>query len=92
MASIDADLINERIEVLCIFNIGASEQDYCFPRKIKHRGKTVEFTELGLHHPTTKGNRMVHIFDMSDGLANYRIELDAERLVWTLISKVVVDD
>ena len=58
MASIDADLINERIEVLCIFNIGASEQDYCFPRKIKHRGKTVEFTEL----------------------------------VWTLISKVVVDD
>jgi hypothetical protein len=91
MSSVEADMINERIEVLCVFSDSSSEQGYCFPRKIKYRGRTIEFTELGLRHPTTKGNRMVHIFDMSDGLALYRLEFDAERLVWTLVSKVVVD-
>jgi len=91
MAEIDAEEIGERIEVLCVFNSDGSEQNYCFPRKIKHKGRTIEFSELGLRHPTTKGNRMVHIFDMSDGLASYRIELDAERLVWTLISRIIVD-
>jgi hypothetical protein len=91
VAKIDADIIGERIEVLCVFNDSGSEQNYCFPRKIKYRGRTIEFSELGLRHPTTKGKRMVHIFDMSDGLAMYRLEFDAERLVWTLISKVFVE-
>lgn len=91
MTEIDAELINERIEVLCVFNEGSSEQYYCFPRKMKYKNRTIEFTELGLRHPTVKGNRMVHIFDMSDGLASYRLEFDAERLVWTLIHKIMVD-
>jgi hypothetical protein len=91
VTKIDAETIDERIEVLCVFNNAGSEQQYCFPRKIKYKGRTIEFNELGLRHPTTRGNRMVHIFDMSDGLALYRLEFDAERLVWTLISKVMVE-
>jgi hypothetical protein len=29
---------------------------------------------------------MVHVFDMSDGTHDYRLEFDAERLTWTLVS------
>jgi len=28
---------------------------------------------------------MIHAFNMSDGVNDYRIEFDAERLIWTLI-------
>jgi hypothetical protein len=31
-----------------------------------------------------QGKRMLHVFDVTDGMADYRIELDAERLVWHL--------
>ena len=27
---------------------------------------------------------MVHVFDMTDGETDYRLEFDAERLTWTL--------
>jgi hypothetical protein len=29
---------------------------------------------------------MVHIFDMTDGTADYRLEFDAQALTWTLVS------
>lgn len=51
-----------------------------------YKGKEYDFTELGLKHPTSKGKRMIHVFDMSDGLADYRLEFDAEGLTWTLVS------
>ncbi|USN96722.1 MAG: hypothetical protein H6797_00785 [Candidatus Nomurabacteria bacterium] len=41
-------------------------------------------TEIGLRHPGMKGRRTVHIFDVTDGQADYRLELDSERLTWML--------
>lgn len=57
----------------------------CFPKRMECQGKVVEFSETGLRHPTKAGQRMVHVFDMTDGSADYRLEFDAERLTWTLI-------
>jgi len=51
---------------------------------MKYRGQVIDFTELGLRHPTSKGTRMIHVFDMSDGVNDYRLEFDAEGLTWTL--------
>ncbi len=31
---------------------------------------------------------MIHVFDMSDGTNDYRLEFDAERLTWTLVSMI----
>jgi len=31
-----------------------------------------------------KGKRMVHIFDVTDGQADYRLEFDAQQLTWHL--------
>jgi hypothetical protein len=29
---------------------------------------------------------MIHVFDMTDGTADYRLEFDAEALTWTLVA------
>jgi len=68
-----------------IFYADASEQAICVPWKMRYRGREIIFTRLGMRHPTEKGKRMIHAFNMSDGVNDYRIELDAERLTWTLV-------
>ena len=79
-------LINQRVEVITVFRHGTNSLLLCFPAKMKYKNQLIEFTELGLRHPTSKGKRMVHIFDMSDGINDYRLEFDAEGLTWTLIA------
>jgi hypothetical protein len=78
--------INERIEVIVTFHQVAGDRLVCYPRKMRWREQEVEFTVLGMRHPTTKGQRMMHVFDMTDGSNDYRLEFDAERLTWTLIA------
>jgi hypothetical protein len=31
---------------------------------------------------------MIHVFDVSDGSNDYRLEHDAERLTWTLVAMI----
>lgn len=77
--------LNERVEVVTIFRTGVNTSQICMPAKMRYKGREIVFTELGLRHPTSKGQRMVHVFDMSDGAADYRLEFDAEQLTWTLV-------
>jgi hypothetical protein len=80
--------INTRVDVVPIFRANATELMACVPWKMKYGVHEIVFTKFGMRHPTSKGKRMVHIFDMSDGANDYRLEFDAERLIWTLISMV----
>ena len=80
--------INELVPMVPIFKPDASEILRCYPYKMKYRNQEIEFTIFGMRHPTAKGKRMIHVFDMSDGINDYRIEFDAERLLWTLVSMV----
>ena len=77
--------INEVVDIVPIYRGHASDQLKCVPWKMVYRGREIEFTKLGMRHPTEKGKRMIHAFNMTDGVNDYRIELDAERLIWTLI-------
>jgi len=78
----DELILNERIKVLAIFSDGLNP---CRPIRFKRlNGREVDVTEIGLVHPTTKGVRMVHVFDITDGQADYRLEFDAEHLTWYL--------
>ena len=78
----DETFLNERIKVIATFGDGLNP---CKPLKFKRpNGREIEITEIGLRHPTTQGNRMVHVFDVTDNQADYRIELDAEQLTWRL--------
>jgi hypothetical protein len=78
----DELFLNERIEVIATFGSGLNP---CKPIKFKRKnGREIIITEIGLRHPGMKGRRTVHIFDVTDGEADYRIELDSERLTWRL--------
>ena len=78
----DEVFLNEQVEVVVVFRPGRT---MCEPVKFRRKnGRVVEITEIGLRHPVMQGKRMVHIFDVTDGGADYRLEFDAEHLTWKL--------
>lgn len=78
----DELFLNERVEVITMFGDGLS---ICKPVRFRRQsGRVVEVTEVGLRHPAVKGARTIHVFDVTDGGADYRLEFDAERLTWYL--------
>jgi len=77
-------LVNERVDVYVVYRKTGGTNQIAFPQKMKYGNKVITFTELGMRHPTEQGKRMIHVFDMSDGSNDYRLEFDAERLVWML--------
>ena len=78
----DELFLNERIEVIATFGSGLNP---CTPVKFRRSsGREVVVREIGLRHPTMKGRRTVHVFDVTDGAADYRLELDSEHLTWSL--------
>lgn len=78
----DEYILNERVDVVATFGVGLNP---CVPRKFKRaKGREVVITEIGLRHPTVQGRRTIHVFDVTDGGADYRLEFDSERLTWRL--------
>lgn len=84
-------VINERVDVVVIFYACTQETALCMPWKMKYKNQEIVFTKLGMRHPTAKGKRMIHVFDMSDGTNDYRLEFDAQGLTWALISMIEGD-
>ncbi|HCH34886.1 MAG: hypothetical protein UY35_C0026G0006 [Candidatus Saccharibacteria bacterium GW2011_GWC2_48_9] len=80
--------INERVDIVPIFHADAPERLVCVPWKMRFRNQEIVFTIFGMRHPTAQGRRMIHVFEMSDGANDYRVEFDAEHLTWTLVSMV----
>ena len=78
----DEIFLAEPVEMLAIFRPGRT---MCEPVKFRRKnGREVDITEIGLRHPTKQGSRTVHMFDVTDGGADYRLEFDSERLTWRL--------
>ena len=78
----DEIFFDELVDVVAIFRPGRT---MCEPVKFRRRnGREIMVSEIGLRHPTVKGRRTVHIFDVTDGGADYRLEFDSESLAWRL--------
>ncbi len=78
----DETFLNEQVEVIAIFGHG---REPCQVVKFRRAsGREVEVKELGLRHPLSHGSKTIHIFDVTDGGADYRLEFDSERLIWRL--------
>jgi len=78
----DETFLNERVQVVAVFGAGHHP---CHPIRFKRaNGREIEITELGLRHPGAGGRKTIHIFDVTDGGADYRLELDSEQLTWRL--------
>lgn len=78
----DELFLNERVQVIAVFGSGLNP---CRPIRFRRTsGREIEISEIGLRHPTKQGKRTVHVFDVTDGGADYRLEFDTERLTWHL--------
>jgi hypothetical protein len=78
--------INERVDVAVVFRRQGDIRTLCVPIRMRWGTRDIELEELALRHPTVQGKRMIHVFHMSDGANDYRLEFDAEALTWTLVS------
>jgi hypothetical protein len=78
--------INKEVSIVAFYFKNNARRLRCFPKRMEYDGRRVDFTETGLVHPTKKGHRMIHVFDMTDGNADYRLEFDAQALSWTLVA------
>lgn len=79
-------LINKEVSIVAYYFKNSARRLRCFPKCMEYEGRRIKFTETGLVHPTQKGQRMIHVFDMTDGTADYRLEFDAQNLSWTLVA------
>ena len=78
----DEIMLNERVDVIATFGTGLNP---CRPVRFKRaNGREVTITEIGLLHPVAAGRKTVHVFDVTDGEADYRLEFDSERLTLRL--------
>jgi hypothetical protein len=78
--------INKEVSIVAFYFTNHTRRLRCFPRRMEYNGRRIDFTETGMVHPTQKGKRMIHVFDMTDGNADYRLEFDAQSLSWTLVA------
>lgn len=78
----DETFLNEPVQVVATFSLGHQP---CRPVKFRRAsGREVEVAELGLRHPLPQGVKTVHVFEVTDGGTDYRLEFDSERLTWRL--------
>lgn len=78
----DETFLHERVKAVAVFGDG---REACRPLRFKRgNGREIEVREIGLHFPASSGRKAVHIFDVTDGEADYRLEFDSERLTWHL--------
>jgi len=54
----------------------------CQPLKFRFKSREVEISEIGLSYPIRRNGSLTHCFDVSDGQADYRLELNTLRLTW----------
>ena len=57
-----------------------------FPKRMEYAGNTITFLESGLRYLVKRGQKMVHIFDMTDGTDTYRLRFDEHAFNWILVN------
>ena len=74
--------LDEVVEVVAIFRRGHQP---CQPVKFRRgNGQEVTIRRISLGFEHQRGARTMHIFDVTDKQADYRLEFDSITLVWRL--------
>lgn len=53
---------------------------------MEYNGDTYTFLESGLQYLIKRGQKMIQIFDMTDGKDTYRLKFDEDEFDWTLVN------
>jgi hypothetical protein len=81
-----ATLINKDVSIVAYYFKNSARRLRCFPKRMEYDGRRINFTETGNIQPVEYTEGEVHIFDMSDGEADYRLEFNPATLNWKLIA------
>lgn len=76
--------INKEVSVTALYFRNSGELK-SFPKRMEYDGREYTFAESGLRLLIQKGQQLVQIFDMTDGMANYRLKFDNRENLWTLV-------
>lgn len=57
-----------------------------YPKRMEYNGNTYTFIESGLQYLIKRGQKIVQIFDMTDGTDTYRLRFDESDFNWTLVN------
>lgn len=78
----DENFLRERVVALTVFGGGLHP---CKIVKFKRaNGREVLVKEIGLVYPALRGQKELHVFDVTDGGSDYQLEFDAKNLTWYL--------
>jgi hypothetical protein len=82
------DCVNSAYQLVNViaFYFRGHHQPEGFPKRIEYNNQLITFTENGSRRSVVKGDNLVHVFDMTDGEADYQLEYNAETLNWALLS------
>jgi len=75
--------LNQTIEVVAIF-----KDNHCYPAKFVYQSKTIVVEELNLHHQNRHGQTIIHVFDVSNGQTDFRLEFNTQTLIWKLVALI----
>lgn len=77
--------INERVDILASFGRGPGNTTRVLVHRLRWKNKTYPVETFGLHHPERRGSQVFHIFSFASGPTAFRVELNPETMVWTLM-------
>lgn len=75
--------INKEVSVTAMYFQSGRELK-SFPQRIELEGREYTFMN-GLRYLVQKGHKLIQIFDMTDGQAEYRLRFDSHSQLWTLV-------
>lgn len=75
--------INKEVSVTALY-FQNNKELRSFPKRIEFEGHQYTFRD-GLRCLVQKGQRLIQIFDMTDGDAKYRLRFDTQDQMWTLL-------
>jgi hypothetical protein len=76
--------INKEVSVTALY-FRNNGQMKSFPKRMEYDGREYTFVESGLRFLVQKGQQLTQIFDMTDGMTNYRLKFDNRQQLWTLV-------
>ncbi len=81
----DCTAVNKEVNITAMyFRSGRGLKSY--PKRMEYDGNTYTFLESGLQYLIKRGQKIVQIFDMTDGQHMYRLKFDEGKFNWTLVN------
>jgi hypothetical protein len=77
-------VVNQKVDVTALYFSKTKTGLKSYPKRIEYGGKSFTFIESGLQIIVSSGQKIVQLFQMTDGSSDYSLRHDVEQHVWTL--------